>query len=339
MLLRCLSFACLSLLTAQEPESRSFLLKSQEVLAGRVLRLDGATVVMHVDFLGGSATVRRSLADFAPASVFEIQLAAAPPKAFAEHLQMAAQAVQLGLLPQAGRQAELARSWAKQDASGEQQKTLDAWVAATLSNLFDKAIENGELADARHWFRLAVTRVPDSLASDEVQRMLDGLAGLAAKGRRNAVALPAGPTAEELAAEKLFAPVLKHVQQGDVAVAAGLRDSRHTVKATHSYELALARYKTAGTELQHLLAAHADDAFVQAEAAQLVQRVKDGAMQAALHAGHALVVQGDYRTAYEWANKALLLEPGNSEARALRNTVEMAQAAGSAWGLWGRIAQ
>lgn len=331
--------ACLPLPPMQDPEPIGFLLKTQETITGSLLRLDRDTVVLRVEFLGGGATVRRSLADFAPGSAFEILLLASPPSTFAEHLQMAKQAVQLGILPQAGRQAAFARTLAKEDASGQQGKVLDAWVATTLRTLFDAAIARNALADARHWFRLVMSRVPDNVDDAEVARMLDALVAATATHRSPGAKAPAGPTPAELAAAKLFAPVWKHVKQGDLAVAEGLRNARHTVQATHGYEQGIARYKTAATELQHILAAHAEDPVVQTEAAHLVQRVKDSAIQAALHAGHALVMQGDYRSAYEWANKAMLLEPDNSEAQALRNTIELARAAGGAWGLWGRGGQ
>ena len=134
----------------------------------------------------------------------------------------------------------------------------------------------------------------------------------------------------------LLAPVLQHVQRADDKVKEGLRNARSTVQATRSYEQSLRLYKSASVELQALLKKYDEDPEVQEEGAQLVQRVKDGAVQATVHAGNALTVQGDYRAALQWANDGLVLDPANEDAKALIRTIQIAQAAGNGWGGWNR---
>ncbi len=338
MLLLLLAIALLFGTPIQDPVPTTYFLKSHETLAGHVVALDGESAVIDVTFFGGSARIRRRLVEFAPASEFEIRMVVAPPTTFADHLKMAKTAVRLGIMGQAGEQAGIARNLSADDATGAQRQELDSWAAATLRALFDRAIEQRELADARHFLRLMVTRVPLQFSEDQIGGLFDVLADAEARSRTvtRTTAVAKETMAKRAEFDALLAPVLQHLQRADDKVREGLRNARRTVQATRSYEQALRFYKSASVQLQALLKRYDDDPEVQEEGAQLVQRVKDGAVQATVHAGNALTVQGDFRAALQWANDGLVLDPANEDAKALIRTIQIAQAAGNGWGGWNR---
>jgi len=322
----------------QDPEPRTFLLKTRQTVTGRVASVEGDRVVLDVVFLDGSATIRRRLADFTPGSEFEIRMLAAPPGTFDEHLDMARTAIRLGLADEAGKAAGLARTRAKDDASGRETKTLDVWAAATLRTLFDSAIVEGNVVDARHYLRIMATLVASEFSEDDLGKMFDSLANAEQQSR-----LPVPPVglAKDAAQRRVvfdaaLAAVVVRVKKADEVVKEGLRSSRTTVKAARHYEQAIALYKSAAQELQAALKKVANDPEAQEEAAPLVQHMKDNAVQAALHAGAAMTMQGDYRSALEWANRGLAIDPANAEAKSLIRTILIAQSAGSGWGSWNR---
>jgi len=130
--------------------------------------------------------------------------------------------------------------------------------------------------------------------------------------------------------------VQKQVGRADELVRTGLRNARSTVQSTNLYEKAIAGYRSAWVDLQALLKQRGLDPADQEDAAELVQRVKDSAMQAILHAGNATAMQGDYRAALAWASKGLLMDAENQEAKALIRTIQIAQSSGGPWGGWSR---
>lgn len=338
-MLHCLLVFVLSLgAAAQAPEPMTYLLKNHDYLTGRVVAVDGDVAVIDVTIMGGSAKIRRRLADFAPASEFEIRATMAPPVTFEDHVALAKTAVRLDLLGQAGEHAGKARKLAENDATGAQRQGLDVWAAAVLHVRFDRAIEQGELADARHFLRLVTTRVPLQFSEDQVGGMFDVLAEAEAKARTatRTVTLGEAASARRGAFDEWVGPVMKRVQEADEKVKDGLRNARSTVKATNSFEQALRLYESASRDLRSIPKELADDAWVQDEVAEILQRVKNSAVQAIVHAGNALTIQGDYRSALEWASKGLAIDPANPDAKALIRTIQIAQAAGGPWGGWNR---
>lgn len=322
----------------QEPATEVFVLTGRETMRGQVVRIDGDRAVLAVQVLGGSATIRRPLREFTAETQYRIHLLAAPPQTFAEHLAMAKIAIDLAVPTQAGEQAGLARELAKADRTGAETVVLDTWAAATLTTLFHAAVRADDIVAARHYLKLIATRVPEQFTEDQLGALFDELA--AADPHRQeptrAAVAPKGPPRPPSEFDKQRAALLRRIQQADERIKTGLRASHSTTQAAQSFELAIAGYQAAWQQLQTILKEADIDAGDQEAASKLVQRVKDGAVDAALHAGNALAVQGDYRGAFGWANRALVLEPDQAEARELIRTIQIAQAAGSAWGRWGR---
>lgn len=331
-----LSIAALfvTILSAQGLEPVTLVLANRETLTGHVTGVDGDWAVIDVTMLGGNATIRRRLADFTQASQFAILLAAAPPTTFDDHFKMAQAAVRLGVMPQAGEQAGAARRLAECDPTGLQRKALDTWAGQTLGDLFQRAIAQNDLVAARHHLRLIATHVPGHFTAEQMGKMFDQLAdtGLQQRLARHDAVAARDAAAKRPEAERNWAPILKLLQQADEQVKSGLRNSRSTVQATRCFQQAMGNYQAAWRDLQAILKKDEKIPATQEEGGSLILRVKESAVQAALHAGNALAVQSDYRGAVDWANQALLIEPGNADARELIRTIQVAQAIGGAWG-------
>ncbi|MCU0864616.1 MAG: hypothetical protein MUC36_12530 [Planctomycetes bacterium] len=316
----------------------SFLLRSQQTIHGRAVAIEGDWVVLDVVFLDGSATIRRQLDDFGPVSQLRIHQQVTPPITFEDHLAMARRAIALEVLPQAGEHAGIARRLAAADPTGAQTATLDTWAAATLTVLFDTAIRGGDVMAARHYLRLIATRVPDRFDEKRIGEMFDQIAAADTLRRKTtrAVTAAAAVSKQRGKFELAMQPVQKQVERADALVRAGLGNARHTVQSTHSYEQALVAYRSAWVDLQAILKTAGTAAEDQQDAAELVQRIKDSALQAMLHAGNAMAVQGDYRSALAWASKGLLLDADSEDAKALVRTIQIAQSSGGPWGGWAR---
>lgn len=321
-----------------QPAETSYMLRSGEALTGYAKAIAGDRVVMHVVFMDGSATIRRRLTDFTPVSQFRIHLDLAPPTDFADHMVVARRAIELGILPQAGEHAGIARRLAAEDPTGEQTKTLNTWAAATLAELFDGAIRQDDGAAARHFLRLISSRVPERFTEEQLGTMADQVAAVDAKRRTSArgITEARSAAARREQFDQAMLPVQKQVERADELVRNGLRNARSTVQATNHYEKAIAAYRSAWVDLQALLKQRGLDPADQEDGAELVQRVKDSAMQAILHAGNATAMQGDYRAALAWASKGLLMDAENEEAKALIRTIQIAQSSGGPWGGWSR---
>lgn len=329
--------ALLCILPVQDPEPTAFTLVSGGTITGRALAVEGETAVIRATIMGGSATIRRPLADFEPLSRYLIRLQASPPQDFEGHFAMAQYAHELGLLAQVGEHAGRARALAEEDESGAQRARLDAWVADALESAFDTALAQGDLTAARRRLRLLATRVPAERTEDQLGAMFDRLAAAEEEKRaaRRAAAATREASARRAEQEQQWQRIVARVEEADALVREGLRQSRRTVQATRRYERAIETYRAAWQALEGLLAQRPDDAELQERAGRLGERIQSSAAEAALHAGNALTVQGDYRSALDWANRVLAMDPGNRDAKELIRTIQIAQAASGAWGRWG----
>jgi len=53
-----------------------------------------------------------------------------------------------------------------------------------------------------------------------------------------------------------------------------------------------------------------------------------------LHAANAQTMQSDFRSAMQWVDRALEIDPENAESKELQRTILVASAAAGGWG-WG----
>jgi tetratricopeptide (TPR) repeat protein len=307
-------------------------------MTAQVLSLDGDKAKLRVSILGGSMIVTQKLSDFAPISVFRIEVAAKSPNDFGSHFAMAKRAADLGLRTQAGYEARMAIESVKDPAEQKTKRVeVRTWAADALEKMMRDAIAEQRLADARQCLKLLSTRLPEL----RTEQQLDALAGeVTALEERAANARDAARQAKLDAKareqmNKTLAQIREHLTKGDKLSREAISKSGSTVQSTNLCEKAIDAYKAGWKKLQDLIEKSGDDFAIAKEASSLSQRFQENGIRAALHAANMLTVQSDFKGAMEWANRILAFDPDNAEAKEMVRTIQVAAAAaGDTWG-WG----
>src|SRR5262245_41389356 len=264
-----LSLACLALpIVAQDSDLVALQLKTKETLHARVLEVQGDKATLRISMMGGEATVKRKLADFAPDSQMTILTLASKTDSVDSHWDLAKKAVGLGLVKEAGRELRAAIKVAEKDADGKAKiPAIEKWAAGELSKLFDKALADKDLVQARHYLKILSTRLADQVEEDDLAKCFDRL--LAADrsveedGQKAADQKVREAAASVLAKE--FAAITKKVDEADKNVREGLKNARRTVTAVEFQEKAIALYRSAWQATQKLLQDNANNDAIQEE--------------------------------------------------------------------------
>jgi tetratricopeptide (TPR) repeat protein len=325
-------------LAPQDPKTLSLTLADGNSMRAQVLSVDGETATLRALVLGGSMQVRRPLGDFTPASTFRILEEATRPATYDQHFALAQRAAQLGLIAPAGAQAKAAAAAvAGQPDEAEKVATLRAWAADALEEMTRDAVRQGDLAAARHDFKILSTRLADQRSEEQLDALAAEIEGLG--NQRDAERLAArqakldSKQREEIA--RRIQPIQARIGAGDKLYREAVAKSRNTSQSSNLAERAITTYRSAWDGLQDLQKRFPDDADVAREAVAMGAKIQDSAIRAALHAANVLTVQSDYRKALEWCNKILAFDEENVEAKEMRRTIQVAAAAASSqWG-WG----
>lgn len=318
--------------SSQDPATLTLKTTQGDIVTAQVLAVTGDTAKLKVSVLGGSMTVTRKLADFAPASVFRIEQVANPAHDYAGHMAMAKRAADLGLLPQASDELRAAVATVVDPAErAEKTRAARALAADMLEKMTKQAVADSRLADARHNLKLLSTRLADQ--RDEAQ--LDALAGEvhALADRLDAERdqqRHASHDAQALAkVSKTLGEVREQLAKGDKLTREAISKSRSTTQSTALCKQAVDAYVVGGKKLKEVLEQAAEDAVLAKEAGELSKRLHDNGIHAALHAANMLTIQSDYKGAMDWANRVLAFDPSNQEAKEMVKTIQAAEAAAS----------
>lgn len=325
-------------LPAQDSDLVALQLKSKETLHARVLGVQGDKASLRISMMGGEATVKRKLADFMPDSQMTIHTLANKTDTIDAHWTLAKQAASLGLIKEAGRELRAAVKVAEKEPDGKAKITaIEQWAAVEVSKLFDKALASKDLEDARHYLKILATRLADHVDEEKLAQHFDRLlaAERSAEAEQETGADQKVREASESVRSKEFAAIYKQVDAADKHMREGLKNARRTVTAVECQEKAIEDYRSAWKATQKLVKENESSDAIQEEAARLSQRIKSSAIQSALHASNALVLQSNYRKATEWANKILTVDPQNAEAKEMIRTIQLADAAASGEWRWG----
>ena len=325
-------------ISAQDPGLVSLQLKTKETLHAKVLDVQGDKVTLRISMMGGEGTVKRKIADFTPEAQMTVYAAANKADTADAHWALAKQAANLDLIKEAGRELRAAVKAAEKEADGKAKITeIEKWAAERVSKLFDKAIADKDLEAARHYLKILATRLADHVDEEKLAQHFDRL-----QAAERTVQEDQDKTAEQAVREasanvrtKEFAPIYKQVEAGDKHAREGLKNARKTVAAVNCHEKAIDSYRSAWKATQKLLEENEGKDAIHEEASRLANRIRNSAIQSALHAANALVLQSNYREATEWAGKILAVDPMNAEAKEMMRTIQLADAAASGEWRWG----
>ena len=322
---------------AQEPTKLSL-----ETTDGRTelvlpIALEGDTARYKSFVLGGEMTLTRKLADFTPESAFAFELAVANPSTSEACFAMAKKAASMQLMQQAGVQARRAVELAKgTPEEATQVAAIRTWGADLVETVCKAAIARKDLAVAQRALGLLTSRLSDQRSEEQLHALSVAVEELHAAS----VAAAAQERQAKMDAKKLEAlhkrmkPIHDKVAQGDKLQAQGLAKSKNTSQSARLCEQSIDAYKAAGKALQELAKEISEDSDLAVEARAIGAHLHDSGIRSALHVANMLTVQSDFKNALDWTTRILAFDPSNLEAKAMRHTIEVAQASASESWRW-----
>ncbi len=333
-----LLLATLLALPSQDPKTVTLAYAAGGTVTAQVLGVEGGNAKLKIVLLGGAMEVTRPLTDFVSSSVFTIEREAAQPKTFDEHMRLAKRAAELDLVKQTGNCCRAAIAAVKDTPqAAEKRNEVRGWAASALEGMIGKAVSDGRLKDAQYYLQLLSTR----LAEQRTEEQLEALAATVGELKNSEQQAQQAKRQEKLDAdarvtiESRMKPIYKHLEAAAKKQVEAVRKSGKTVESSRLSEAAIALYKKAWGALQELVEKFPRDEELAREAEVLGAQMQADAIQAALHAATMLTVQSDYKGAREWVGKVLVLEPDNADAKAMMQTIIMAEADdGDIWD-WG----
>jgi len=294
-----------------------------------VLGIEGKRARLKIFVFDGDATILRNLSEYTPESAFLIEKAASSAVSFEEHFALAKRAGELGLIPEAGSSARLAVKVAATAADGAaKKKQVHAWAAGVLERVIGEALAAGDLDRASDCLDILATRLPEERTEAQLEALAEKVAVLRESVESKEAAEREAKLDEKAKAElaKKLEPIRKKSASGDKKLTKALAQSGSTAASAKTCDSAVDDYKAAWKLTQELLKANADDESVQESLAPIADHLVANALRAAMHAASVLTLQSDFKGAMEWCERVLRFDPGNSEAEAMKRTVEAASA-------------
>jgi len=315
---------------AQDPTPISVTTVDGRTVRVEVLGLKDNQAKLKAFAMDGEITVTRPLDRFEPVSAFMIQVRAANPKTFEQHLELAKVAAKLDLLPQAGNQLREAVKAAGEGAAADAKRNEAAkWAADELDKRVVAAVAAGNLEQAENCLGILTTRLADQRTEGQLAKLTESVATLRMSVQAKQAGDRAAKRAKEVQAalETRIKPIREGLARGDKEYAKAVAQSQNTSQSARTCETAVAEYKQAWTAAKDLASANPDDEQLQAELAELSDQIVESALRAALHAANVLTLQTDYKAATAWVNRILKFDPENEPAKEMLQTIQVAQAA------------
>jgi tetratricopeptide (TPR) repeat protein len=337
LLLAALLLCSLASLRAQDEAKLSI-----ETADGRVehvvpLAVEGGNARYKAFVLGGEMTTTRKLSDLTPESAFAFEVAVANPKTSAACFEFAKKAASMRLMQQAGVQARRAVELAKgAPDEAAQVAAIRSWGADLVESVCKAAVERKDLAVAQRALSVLTSRLADQRTEEQIAQLSASVEQLHAAS----VAAAAADRKAKVDAKKhddlhkKMKPIQDKVAQGDKLQGQGFAKSKNTSQSAKLCEQSIDAYKAAGKALQELGKQIAEDSDLANEARAIGAHIHDSGIRSALHVANMLTVQSDFKNALDWTSRILAFDPGNLEAKAMRHTIEVAQAEASESWRW-----
>jgi tetratricopeptide (TPR) repeat protein len=277
-----------------------------------------------------------SIDDFTPGSRYRLSLAHRQPTTHAEHLALAERTAAWRLIEPTAHHLREAIAQASGPEAASLQAEVRNWAIDWIESIVRESLAAGDVAEAGRRLGMMCSRLADGCAEDRIER-LAGEIDAARSARDSARAKQRQQRLAEQARaeiERRMQPIQRRIETGDARMREALRNSRRTVQTTRLAEQALEQWRAAWDAARQLQSRFPDDAALATEIAALGEDLRERSVRASLHAANALTIQSDFRSAIEWVDRVVDLDPDNADARELRRTIQFASAAAGGWG-WG----
>lgn len=302
-----------------------------------VLELRDNSVRLRSRLYGGSVVHLARLDQFEPMSRYRLLLAAGQPSTYEEHFAVAKATGGWRLLQQTAMHLRSALAAVPEgENAAELQDQVRSWAATWLEGIVQESIAAGDLREAERRLEILCSRLADRCSEERMEELAAQVDGLrqqqeSARAQQRQQRLQERERAE---IEGRLQPLMAQVEAGDRRMREAMRNARRTVQTTRLAGAALDAYRSAWADAQVLLKRHPDHEALAAELASLAISLQERSVKAALHAANAQTMQSDFRSAMQWVDRALEIDPENGDAKELQRTILVASAAAGGWG-WG----
>jgi len=327
------------------PLPEAVMLRDGRRLEGEILGSTDDSVTLKFNYAGSVATTTLSAANLDPRSFYEIRSATMEDDA-KSHVALARFAAENGMYTRASvhfhRAKQLDPTYVE-----ELERTVVPEVREQIAQkMLDdakKALDKGDLLEARHQLSDLLALLPDSKAAADARTIVDEIITRAIADVRSKVAqaakdAAAGDAAASAEAQKeateIVEPAMKLVERGRQLESRALVESKQS-QALDMFDAAISSFERARAEIANLRKANAEKPAVVATIDALDRQLVDEIVEAHVHKGGVYLGRGSHNNALAEARAALTVDPGSSYAMSFRARVEAA-AASEGFGKWGR---
>lgn len=298
-------------------------LKNGKVLAGRATAYDSERKVLSFRTEDGQQ-MDLALDELDQRSVYLVHTSLVPKDSGKGQLQLANFARDIGLYSHAARRYEYAE---KADPSLKEQVEKERVLLRKLAadyclNSAQEALRKGDSKEAQKWLALLIEKLPNEPQADQAAALLEQHY-VAERNSRD----------DELE-QKLSAQLEKDLKKGKehydrmiTRTKDGLT-AKNSGKSVNLWKGAIEDGEVVLKELERLAKKYPDDPKVQEGVPKYRQLTIDQMVEAHLHLASNYTIDSSYEKALKETNKALALDPRNSQALAQRARIEQAAAEG-----------
>lgn len=317
-----------------QSEAETYAMTDGKQILGDVLSIDGDQVKMKIFFGEGSMSRVYPLADFTPTSNYAIRAAVVSPTDADANLALARYAASTNQVAAARRSLDAARKIAGNPSLGSDVAAeIKVAPARKLEADFHNWIEKSQIQMAERTLRTLRVKYSDVVPADKLHALEDELAAKTKKRESEIVAAKAAKEdAQEVAKrESALKPLQKGLDDAQAYHDRGMQNSKSSSDADNAFSKAIRLCDLVLAKAKSLTKSHANDAVMTRELATMDQTATELKVDCLLTQASIFTTHGRFNAALGNVNKALLVDPDNTQAKALRGRIEVAANSGG-WG-------
>lgn len=314
---------------------RSYLLKDKTVIEAEILAIEGEDVRLRFHTQGGSGIVTRKLADFTPASQFNIKRAVTDKNDLEGHLALAEFAVQNGLIAAGRRELFAARKLAQDHgiAPELEDKLIDEAVQI-IEGLLRGMIAEGKTKDAKHLLR-EMMQAP-RLSDAQKQELVDLVHGSNTAPTQAPSNTPKGasetstsePTSESTelstAENRVLKPLQERLTRGKGYEKKALLNSRSQSSALNEYKRAIREFESIDKNISRILKRPTSSSNLVIALQSLGKETEEQLISSLLGEASIYMTRSSFNDALGDIGKVLAIDPQNQQALDMRARIEIA---------------
>jgi hypothetical protein len=302
------------------------------VLKGNVTEDDGEKVKVALIVEGATgATATYRYDQLAPQTIYRLRLNKTPRDDVKGQLELAAYALDNGVLPSARLSYDLARK-ANEAKKAGMDKELDALYARAPGVALAEAkkqIEAKKYLPAERYLARICELFPDSEEAAQAARLIEEIAPQTGSSRNETVEKK--PGGSNKTAQEAAAPAKKQYDKAHATRRKALAETKNLTQATRQLETAVEEFKAAMKLLDGAMKKEGADSDLAAHYDAWSARVKEDIIETCIDIANLYFSRQSLSNAMRSVNEALLFDRENSEALATRARIQVAMSDTDRW--------